>query len=76
MTDSNNPYADWPRHHYLFVCVRDGGGVVKTAHAVAQLHGLSIDELKAECRKAGEEFIAEAGKLEQPELRVYEWACS
>lgn len=76
MTHNQNPYADWPRHHYLFVCVRDGGGIVQAAHSVAELHGLSLDELKAQCRRAGEDFIAEAGKLNLPDQRVYDWACS
>lgn len=76
MTDSRNPYADWPRHVYLFVCVRDGGGIVQSAHSVAELHGISIDELKAECRRAGEELIAQDGQLGLPEQRVYDWARS
>lgn len=70
------PYFGWPRHVYLFVCVRDGGGVEKTAAAVAQLHDISIEQLKAECKRAGDEYIAEHGPLQQPELRVYQWACS
>ncbi len=74
MTDNNNPYADWPSHHLLFVKVRDGGGPEKVAHGVAEVHGITIEELKAECRKTGEEWLARDGELDLINQRVYDWA--
>lgn len=76
MQKNENPFANMPRHHYLFMCVRDGGGVEKTAHALTLLHEISMEDLKAQCRKAGEEHIAATGGIQEPELRVYNWACS
>ncbi|NIM32064.1 MAG: hypothetical protein GTN60_12200 [Pseudomonas stutzeri] len=76
MTAPNNPYADLPLHHLLFLKVRDGGGPSKIAHGVAELHGLSLDELKAQCCRAGEELIAERGHLLVYEQPVYDWARS
>ena len=76
MTDTHNPYADWPIHHLLFVKVRDGGGPSAVAHGVAELYGITLDELKAECRKTGDEWLARDGSLNQINQRVYDWACS
>jgi hypothetical protein len=75
MPDPRNPYADWPLHHLLFVKVRDGGGPHQVAHGVAELHGITLDELKAECRKTGEEWLARDGALDQINQPVYDWAC-
>lgn len=69
-----NPYADWPLHHLLFVKVRDGGGPDKTAHSVAEVHGISLDTLKAECRRTGEEWLARDGELDAINQPIYEWA--
>jgi hypothetical protein len=74
MTAPNNPYADWPLHHLLFVKVRDGGGPVKVAPGVAELHGITLDELKAACRKTAEEWLARDGELAQENKPVYDWA--
>ncbi|HHM0560666.1 TPA: hypothetical protein ACRDQR_006089 [Pseudomonas aeruginosa] len=76
MTDPRNPYADWPQHHLLFVKVRDGGGPARAAHGVAEVHGITLDELKAECRKTGEEWLARDGELDSINAPVYEWARS
>lgn len=76
MPDPRNPYADWPQHHLLFVKVRDGGGPAQVAHGVAELHGITLDELKAECRKTGEEWLARDGALDTINQPVYAWACS
>ncbi|MBD9653566.1 hypothetical protein IB239_01910 [Pseudomonas sp. PDM12] len=76
MQPPSNPYADWPLHHLLFVKVRDGGGPAKIAHSVAELHKITIEQLKAECRKTGDEWLAAGEELEAPDQRVYEWACS
>jgi hypothetical protein len=74
MTDSRNPVAGLPLHHIQFLAVRDGGGPVKVAHGVAELHGLTLGELKANCRQAAEELIAERGHLLDYEQPVYDWA--
>lgn len=76
MTDTSNPFADWPLHHLMFVKVRDGGGPHKIAHAVAEGHGITLDELKAQCRKAGEEWLAQDEALDTRDRPVFEWACS
>ncbi|CZT26422.1 hypothetical protein [Pseudomonas cerasi] len=71
---SDNPYADWPLHHLVFVKVRDGGGPAAIAHSVAQVHGIRVDELKALCRKTGDEWIARDGTLDPINQAVYIWA--
>lgn len=76
MTDPRNPYADWPLHHQLLVKVRDGGDPAMVAHEVAELHGITLDELKAECRKTAEEWLARDGELDSINQPVYAWACS
>lgn len=79
MSDSNtetpsNPFEGLPLHQLLFLKIRDGGGP-KVAHGVADLHGITVEELKAQCRLAGEELIAERGELLVHEQTVYDWAC-
>lgn len=69
-----NPFEGLPLHHLLFLKIRDGGGAHKAAHGVAELHGITIDELKAACRLAGDELIEERGHLLVYEKPVYEWA--
>lgn len=75
MTAPTNPFEGLPLHHLLFLKIRDGGGP-KVAHGVAELHGISVDELKAQCRKAGEEILAERGEFLVYERPVVEWAKS
>jgi hypothetical protein len=43
---------------------------------VAEFYGVTLDELKANCIKAGEELIAERGELLVYEQPVYDWAKS
>lgn len=43
--DSENAFASLPLHHPLFVRVRDGGGLHRASSA-ANLHNISIGELK------------------------------
>nr|WP_314532882.1 hypothetical protein [uncultured Pseudomonas sp.] len=75
MTAPTNPYADWPLHHLLFVKLRDGGGgAANLAQGVADLHGISVDELKAYCRQAGDEWLARDGALTEINQPVYDWA--
>lgn len=73
--DPRNPFADLPLHQLLFLKLRDGGGAANVAPAVAELHGITIDELKAHCRRAGEEILAERALLVY-EVPVVEWARS
>jgi hypothetical protein len=74
MTEQKNPYAEWPLHHLLFVKVRDGGGPSSIGHSVAKVHGLTLEELKAQCRKTGEEWIARDGALDVINQPVYDCA--
>lgn len=76
MNDPQNPVAGLPLHHIQFLAVRDGGGPQKVAHGVAELHGLTLEELKANCRRAAEELIQERGALLEYEQPVYDWARS
>jgi hypothetical protein len=70
-----NPFANWPKHHLMFVSLRDGGdSPEKLAPAVAAIHGISVEELKAQCRRTGEEWIARDGGLGEINQRVYDWA--
>lgn len=73
MQDSANPFKDLPLHHLLFLKIRDGGGA-SVAHGVAELHGITLEELKAACKRAAEELIEERGELLAYEKPVYEWA--
>jgi hypothetical protein len=78
-TDMNapiNPYQDWPLHHLLFVKVRDGGGPASIAEGVADLHGITLADLKSQCRKTAEEWLARDGKLAAENQPVYDWACA
>lgn len=65
-TPMKNPFEGMPLHQLLFLKLRDGGGAAKVAPGVAELHGITIDELKAHCLKAVEEI-----RQERP-LAVYE----
>ncbi|CAI8808647.1 hypothetical protein [Pseudomonas zeae] len=76
MTAPTNPYEGMPLYHLLFLKLRDGGGACACASAVAELHGISVEELKAYCRLAATELIAERGQLLQCEEVVYDWAKS
>jgi hypothetical protein len=81
MTDNETnapkkPFEDLPLHHLLFLKLRDGGGAAKVAPGVAEMHGITLDELKAQCRVAAEELIAERGHLLVYEESVLTWAKS
>lgn len=75
MAAPKNQFEGLPLHHLLFLKIRDGGGA-KVAHGVAELHGITLDELKAACVKAGEELTADRGHLLVYEQPVYDWARS
>jgi hypothetical protein len=75
-TAPKNPFEGWPLHHLLFVKVRDGGGPHKIAQSVADLHGITLDDLKARCRMTGEEWLARDGELNAQNQPVYDWARS
>ena len=62
-------------HQLMFLNLRDGGGTpAKRGAAVAEFHEVTLDELKASCRKTGDELIAERGELLDYEMPVYSWA--
>ncbi|MDP9557175.1 UNVERIFIED_ORG: hypothetical protein J2W65_002816 [Pseudomonas parafulva] len=71
--DPQNPCAGMPLHHLLFLNVRDGGGPTKVAHSVAELHEITIEELKAHCRRAVDDILADRD-LAVYEVRVENWA--
>lgn len=75
MNAPTNPFEGMPLHHLLFLKLRDGGGASKVAHGVAELHGITIDELKAHCLKAAEE-ISQERPLAVYEEPVLAWAKS
>ena len=75
MTAPDNLYANWPLHHLMFVALRDGGDSPEhLAPSVAAFHGISVEELKAHCRRTGEEWIARDGGLGEVNQHVYDWA--
>jgi len=75
MTASKNSFEGMPLHRLLFLKLRDGGGAAKVAPGVAELHGITIEELKAHCQKAAEE-IQQERSLEIYEEPVLTWAKS
>lgn len=75
MTPPTNPFEGLPRHHLMFLNLRDGGGTPASRGAsVADFYGVTVDELKAECVRAGDELLAERGELLVYEQPVYDWA--
>lgn len=77
MNTLDNPLADRPLHHLLFVKLRNGGwGPASLAPGVAERHGLSVEELKAHCRLTAEEWLVRDGGLNAAGQRVYDWANS
>lgn len=50
------------------------GGLEKAAVGVADVHGITLEQSKANCRQAAEELIAERGHLQPHEQPVYDWA--
>lgn len=75
LTPMENPFEGMPLHRLLFLKLRDGGGAAKVAPGVAELHGITIDELKAHCLKAADE-IRQERPLEVYEEPVVAWAKS
>lgn len=75
MTAPTARLEDLPLHQLLFLKLRDGGGAAKVAPGVAELHGITIDELKAHCLKAADE-IRQERPLEVYEEPVVAWAKS
>lgn len=70
-----NPFEGRPRHHMMFLNLRDGGGVLaQRATSVAAFYGVTLEKLKVHCRQAMAELIAERGHLEVYELPLQEWA--
>jgi hypothetical protein len=75
MSDSKNPFEGAPVHHMQFLGIRDGGGP-KNANSVAALHGITVEQLKANCRQAAEEIREVNGSLQPYEQSVLDWASS
>jgi hypothetical protein len=73
----DNPLADRPLHHLLFVKLRNSALLPGlAAPAVAARHALTMDEVKAHCRVAAEAWRAREGALDDNGQRVYDWARS
>lgn len=75
MSESKSPFEGTPPYHMQYLAIRDGGGP-KNAHGVADLHGITVEELKANCRRAAEEYRQANGFLEPYEQSVLDWASS
>jgi hypothetical protein len=58
-----------------YLAVRDGGGA-KIADRVAEVHGITIEQLKASCLRAAEEYRQDNGTLLPFEQAVLDWANS
>jgi hypothetical protein len=73
MVDRNDPSQDTSSYYMQYLAVRDGGGA-KIANHVAEVHGITIDQLKANCRKAAEEYRLHNGGLMSYDQAVLDWA--
>ncbi|TPG87730.1 hypothetical protein EAH72_34245 [Pseudomonas caspiana] len=77
MTSPKNQFENVPLNELMFLNLRDGGGgPLKRAEAAAEFYGITVDELKAECRKVGDKWLAADGHLVEINQRVYDWAKS
>lgn len=77
MTKPTKTFEGLPPHHMMFINLRDGGETpARRSATVAEFYGVTLDELKANCIKAGDELIAERGELLVYEKPVYAWAKS
>ncbi|WP_454865899.1 hypothetical protein [Pseudomonas umsongensis] len=75
MNATNNSNANWPMRHVMFVALRDGGdSPANLAASLAAMQGISVEELKVQCRRTGEEWIARDGGLSEINQYVYNWA--
>lgn len=75
MNATNNSDANWPMRHVMFVALRDGGNSpANLAEGLAAMQGISVEELKVQCRRTGEEWIARVGGLSEINQHVYIWA--
>lgn len=75
MSDASDPLDDIPAHRLQFLAVRDGGGP-KNAQNIADVHGITVDQLKASCLQAAEEYLEANGFLQSYEQSVLNWAKS
>ncbi|WP_153014158.1 hypothetical protein [Pseudomonas sp. EpS/L25] len=73
MVDRKDPFQDAPSYYMQYLAVRNGGGA-KVANHVAEAHGVTIDQLKANCRKAAEECRLHNGGLMSYDQAVLDWA--
>ncbi|AJY53093.1 MULTISPECIES: hypothetical protein [Halomonadaceae] len=72
-----NQFEGVPLNVLMFLNLRDGGGgPALRAEAAAEFYGITVAELKAECRKVGMDWIAQDGALIEINQRVYDWARS
>lgn len=77
MNAPKNQFDGVPLNVLMFLNLRDGGGgPARRAAAAAEFYGITVDELKAECRQVGESWIAQEGALSEINQRVYDWARS
>ena len=70
-----NQFEGVPLYQMMFLNLRDGGGTpAGRCEAVAEFYGVTVDELKANCVRHGDELISERGHLLVYEKPVYDWA--
>lgn len=75
MVKRKNIFDDAPPYFMQYLAMRDGGGVKNAPH-VAEVHGITVDQLKANCRKAAEEYRLLNGALMPYDQAVLDWANS
>ncbi len=75
MSDSYKFLKDVPAYHMQFLAIRDGGGP-KNAQIVADVHKITVEQLKANCRQVAEEYRQANGFLQSYEQSVLDWANS
>ena len=75
MSTSQDPFEGIPPYYMQYLAVRDGGGT-KIAERVVEVHGITIEQLKANCRRAADEYRRRNGTLMPYEQAVVDWANS
>lgn len=75
MVERKDPFESASPYYMQYLAIRDGGGA-KIAYHVAEVHGITIEQLKANCRKAAEEYRLYNGSLMSYDQAVLDCANS
>lgn len=75
MVEKKDPFESAPPYYMQYLAIRDGGGE-KIANHVAEVHGITIEQLKDNCRRAAEEYRLHNGALMSYDQAVLDWANS